>query len=105
MTAPLATHRYIPGALDAALEFLKRTRSELRQLRKVRIWKDHFHILDINQDFFEIEGIGYPDADIVPLLRMVNTAFNPQTIHDATDADFKEFATGRRYPWAQDRVM
>ena len=40
MSTPLATHSYTPGGLDAALEFLKRTRSELRTLRKVRLWKD-----------------------------------------------------------------
>ncbi len=32
MRTPLATHDYTPGGLDAALEFLKRTRSELRSL-------------------------------------------------------------------------
>jgi hypothetical protein len=105
MTAPLATHDFIPGGLDAALEFLKRTRSELRQLRRVRVWKDKLHIIDVNKDFFEVHGIGYPDADIVPLLRNINTAFNPQTIHDPTADDYKEFDTGRRHPWAEDRVM
>jgi hypothetical protein len=102
---PIATHEYTPGHLDAALEFLKRTRWELRQLRRVRVWKDHFEILDVNKDSFEVRGIGYLDVDIVPLLRMVNTAFNPDSIHAATDAEYKEFDTGRRHPWAEDRVM
>jgi len=105
MNSPLATHDFAPGGLDAALEFLKRTRNELRTLRKVRVWKDRFHILDINQDFFEVRGIGYPDADIVPLLQNLNTAFNPETIHHEIEAEYKEFNTGRRYPWAYDRVM
>jgi hypothetical protein len=105
MSAPLATHDYTSGGLDAALEFLKRTRSELRQLRRVRIWKDRLQIFDVNKDFFEIRGVGYPDPDIVALLRMINTAFNPETIHAATADDFKEFDTGRRHPWAEDRVM
>jgi hypothetical protein len=105
MTAPLATHDYTHGGLDAALEFLKRTRSELRQLRRVRVWKEKLHIIDVNKDCFEIRGIGYPDADVVPLLRNINTAFNPQTIHEPTEDDYKEFDTGRRHPWAEDRVM
>jgi hypothetical protein len=105
MTAPLAIHEYTLGGLPAALEFLKRTRSELRTLRKVRIWADKLHIIDVNKDYFEIRGIGYPDEDIVPLLRNLNTAFNPQTIHEATTAEYKEFDTGRRRPWAEDRVM
>ena len=105
MTAPLATHEYAPGGLDAALEFLKRTRSELRTLRKVRVWTDRLHVIDVNKDYFEVRGIGYGDADVVPLLRSVNTAFNPQTIHEPIAAEFKEFDTGRRHPWAEDRVM
>jgi hypothetical protein len=105
MIAPLASLDYDPGNLDAALEFLKRTRAELRTLRKVRVWMDKLHIIDVNQDYFEIRGIGYSDPEIVPLLRAVNTAFNPQTIHQPTTTDYKEYDTGRRYPWAQDRVM
>src|SRR5262249_58508026 len=68
MTAPLATHDYTPGGLEAALEFLKRTRAELRTLRKVRLWKDRLHVIDVNKDYFEIRGIGYADADVVALL-------------------------------------
>jgi hypothetical protein len=105
MSAPLATHDYLPGSLEAALEFLKRTRSELRQLRKVRLWKDKLHIIDVNKDYFELRGLGYGDADIVPLLKSINTAYNPATLHNATTDEYKEFDTGRRHPWAEDRVM
>ena len=105
MTAPLASHDYTPGALDAAVAFVKRTRAELRTLRKVRVWKDRLQIIDVNKDCFEVRGIGYADADVVPLLRMINTAYNPETLHAPTDAEYKEFDTGRRHPWAEDRVM
>jgi hypothetical protein len=105
MTAPLATHEYTPGGLEAALEFLKRTRWELRQLRRARVWKDRFQVLDVNKDAFEIRGVGYADADIVPLLRMVNAAFNPDTVHEPTAGEYKEYDTGRRHAWAEDRVM
>jgi len=103
--APLAAHDFAPGGLDAAFEFLKRTRSELRTIFKVRVWKDHIHIIDVNKDFFELRGIGYPDADVVPLLQNINTAFNPETIHNEFDGEYKEFGAGNRYPWAYDRVM
>ena len=103
MSQPLATHDYL--ALDLALAFFKRTRAELRTLRKVRVYRDRFHIVDINKDYFEVRGLGYADADIVPLLQNLNTAFNPRTIHEPTPDEYKEFETGRRYPWAQDRVM
>jgi hypothetical protein len=105
MSTPLAAHDYTPGGLDATLAFLKRTRSELRSLRKVRVWKDKLHIIDVNKDYFEIRGLGYGDADVVPVLRNINSAFDPRKIHEATDLDYKEFDTGRRHPWAEDRVM
>jgi hypothetical protein len=105
MTKPKAIHDFVPGGLEAALEFLKRTRWELRTLRRVRLWKDRLQIIDVNKDCFEIRGVGYPDADIVPLLRAVNTAFNPQTIHEPMAGEYKELDTGRRHPWAEDRVM
>jgi hypothetical protein len=104
MSEPLAVFDYA-GGLESALEFLKRTRWELRSLRFVRVWKDKLQIFDINSDYFEVRGIGYADADIVPLLQAVNTAFDPQSIHNETHLEFKELKTGRRHPWAQDRVM
>jgi hypothetical protein len=105
MTAPLATHDFTPGGGDAAREFLKRTRWELRTLRKARVWKDRLQVIDVNGDSFEVRGVGYPDADVIPLLRAVNAAFDPLTIHDPTDLEYKELLTGRRHPWAEDRVM
>ena len=105
MTEPRASHEYLPGGLEAVLEFVKRTRKELRSLRMVRLWRDHVHIIDVNKDYFEVRGIGYADAEIVPLLRLINTAYNPETLHAPTEAEYKEFDTGRRHPWAEDRVM
>src|SRR5271166_3837403 len=91
MSDPLATHEYAPGGLEAAQEFFKRTRAELRELRKVRLWKDRVRVIDVNKDTFEIRGIGYVDADVVPLLRMINAAFNPQTLNQPTEAEYKEY--------------
>jgi hypothetical protein len=105
MSPPVATYDFQAGDLDGALAFLKRTRSELRSLRKVRVWRDKVHVIDVNKDYFELRGIGYADPAILSLLRQVNTAFNPQTIHETTDREYKEFDTGRRHPWAEDRVM
>jgi len=104
MTDPLEAHDF-NGDLDLALEFLKRTRWELRALRKVHVYRDRLHVFDVNGDYFEVRGVGYPDADAVPLLLAVNTAFDPATVHDPTAAEYKEFLTGRRHAWAEDRVM
>lgn len=105
MAEPKAIHDYAPGELNAALEFLKRTRAELRSLRFAHVYRDRLQVIDVNGDYFELRGVGYPDADVVPLLRAVNAAFNPETIHVAPPGEFREVATGRRHRWAEDRVM
>ena len=97
--------RFEPGRLEGVLAFLKRTRSELRILRRTYVFRDRVQIIDVNGDWFEIEGIGYADREIVAILRAVNAAFNSATIHAPTTDDYKEFTTGRRYAWAADRVM
>ena len=102
---PIARCDYQPGQIDSVLEFLKRMRSELRMLRKVRVWKDRLQILDINADYFEVGGLGWGDADVVKVLDNINANYKRERIHEATDDDYKEFKTGRRYAWAQDRVM
>jgi hypothetical protein len=101
----IASHKHDSNQLDATLEYLKRTRSELRMLRKVRAYRDRLEVVDVNGDWFEVLGLGYPDADVVPVLRAVNTAFNHETIHNEVPDEFKELNAGRRYPWAADRVM
>ncbi len=102
---PLATFDYEPGQFDDVLEFLKRTRSELRMLRMVRVWRNRLQIFDINGDLFEIQGLGFLDAEIIPVLDAVNTAYKRELIHNETSEDYKQFKTGRRYTWANDRVM
>jgi hypothetical protein len=105
MSTSLATHDFSEGGLEAALVFFRRTRAELRTLRKVRVSTEWVRLFDVNGDYFELRGLGYPDGDIVPVLNSFNTPFDPDTIHEPTDAPYKEFMTGRRYPWAADRVM
>lgn len=102
---PLATHDFTSADVDAALVFLKRIRAELRTIRRVRLWTDRFRVYDVNGDCFEIQGIGYPQAEIVTILDAVNTVYKRDTIHEPTNDELKEFKTGRRYPWAADRVM
>jgi len=105
MSEPLATHEFSDGGLDAAVAFFRRTRSELRTLRVVRVSTEWVRLFDVNGDYFELRGLGYLDADVVPVLRSFDTPFDPERIHLPIDSEYKEFKTGRRYPWAADRVM
>jgi hypothetical protein len=105
MTEPVATHDFSDGGLHAAIEFFRRTRNELRMLRMVRVAKEWVRLFDINGNYFELRGLGYADAEVVAVLKSFNTPFDPDSIHAPTDEPFKEFKTGRRYPWAADRVM
>ena len=102
---PLATFDCDPARLDEALEFLKRTRNELRTLRLVRVWKDRLQVFDVNRDLFEVRGIGYPNESVKTLLDAVHTAYKPESIHNEFKGPYKEFKTGKRRPWAEDRVM
>ncbi len=102
---PKASIRVVPDDSAVAHDFLKRTRDELRSLTKVQVWPHRLVVFDVNGDCFELDGIGYLDAQVVPLLQAINTAFKPESIHNPIDQPYKEFKTGRRYPWAQDRVM
>ena len=105
MTEPLATHDFVEGGVDAAIAFFRRTRSELRTLRLVRVSTEWVQLFDVNGDYFELRGLGYSDAEIIPVLRSFDTPFNPDSIHVPIASPYKEFKTGRRYPWAADRVM
>ena len=105
MEQPLAFHDFADGGLDAALAFFRRTRDELRTLRRVQVSTDWIRLFDINGDYFELRGLGYGDADVAPVLRSFDTPFDPERIHLPIDAEYKEFKTGRRYPWSADRVM
>src|SRR5258708_5611648 len=104
-TQLLAVHDFPSADLTAALEFLKRTRSELRSLRKVHVWPDRLQVFDVNGDYFEIRGLGYAQPETVAALRFVNPNFKPETTHNPIDRPYKEFLTGRRHNWAEDRVM
>ncbi len=48
MSEPKATHEHVAGGLEASLEFLKRTRGELRILRKARVWRDGWCVSEVN---------------------------------------------------------
>ncbi|MEX2092659.1 MAG: hypothetical protein WD971_08275 [Pirellulales bacterium] len=105
MTEPLSTHDFADGGLEAAIAFFRRTRNELRTLRFVRVSTEWVRLFDVNGDYFELRRLGYLDADVAPVLRSFDTPFDPERIHLPIDAPYKEFKTGRRYPWAADRVM
>lgn len=62
-------------------------------------------IFDVNNDVFEIRGLGYPNPDLIPLLNSIGAVFDPNTIHEPTTAEFKELKTGRCHPWAEDRIL
>jgi hypothetical protein len=102
---PIAAFEHRAGQLDATLDFLKQMRYALRELRLARVSETWLRAYDVNGDCCEITGLGYADADVVAVLDALNAAFNRETIHEAVARPFKEFKTGKRRPWAEDRVM
>jgi hypothetical protein len=47
-----STHDFVDGGLDAAIAFFRRTRSELRTLRFVRVSTAWVQLFDVNGDYF-----------------------------------------------------
>jgi hypothetical protein len=103
--SPKGTWQFDAGDLDGAHRFLKRCWSELRALRRVRIWSDRVRVYDVNGDCFELTGVGYADPSAPWVLDQVNANYDRQSLSQPTGEPYKEYLTGRRYNWAQDRVM
>ncbi len=99
------TCQFAPDQLDEVLEFLKQMRGQFRTLRFVQVWPKRLEVYDVNQDSFAIIGLGYLQPEIVIVLDKLNAAFKRETIHEPTSLPYKEFKTGRRLAWAEDRVM
>jgi hypothetical protein len=104
-TPPVAAFEHRADQPDATLDFLKQMRYQLRELRLTRVGEHWLRVYDVNGDYYEIIGLGYADPKILTVLDAINAAFNRETIHVPTARPYKEFKTGKRRPWAEDRVM
>ena len=102
---PVATHTHDRENLSDTLDFLKRIRSELSETRRVQVATDWLLVFDVNGDCFEVTGLGYVDEEIVAVLDSLNTVYKRESIHNPIERPFKEFKTGKRRCWAEDRVM
>ena len=105
MPEPMASHEFSTGTLEDALVFLKRIRSELSVPRKVHVWPDRLGVFDVNDDWFEVCGVGYESEEITELLDAVNAVYRKDSIGNPFAREYKEFPTGKRYAWGVDRVM
>ena len=75
--------------------------NELQGYNVERAQQQAAEIYDITTQVLQIAS----DEEITTLLDAVNTAYKRDRIHMETTDEYKEFKTGRRYCWAQDRVM
>ena len=96
---------YRPGEIAAVHEFIRQMRYRFPTQRMVRVWPDRVEVFDVNSDAYEIRGLGYPHAEVVEVLDAVNAVYRKDVIHEPTPLPYKEFKTGKRYTWANDRVM
>lgn len=103
--APVAVHQHVAGELAATLDFLKQMRYRLRELRLAHVGEHWLRAFDVNGDFVEITGVGYVDDEIVAVLDALNAVYKRESIHAPAARPYKEFKTGKRRPWAEDRVM
>jgi hypothetical protein len=72
---------------------------------RVRVERGRTTIIDINRDEFVVEGLGYGDANLIPLLRDLGAAFDPQELHRVSpdDPTAREFPLSRAWAWGAER--
>lgn len=102
---PIAVHKHTAGQLEATLDFLKQMRYKLRELRLAHVGEHWLRAFDVNGDFIEVAGVGYADDEILLVLDALNAVYRRDSIHTPITRPYKEFKTGKRRPWAEDRVM
>ena len=103
--AAITVYRYTPAEPDAVRQILKAQRRGFNTANRVRIERDRTVIIDINKDEFTIQGLGFGDANLLPLLGALGAACDPQEIHrlDGSSPP-REFSLSRAWAWGAERT-
>jgi hypothetical protein len=99
------TYRYDPGDPDVIRKILLAQRRGFNTANRARVERGRTSILDINGDAFVIEGLGYGDANLVPLLQSLGAAFNPQELRrlGPDESVTREYPLSRAWAWGAER--
>ena len=98
-------YRYDPREQDVVRRILRAQRKGFNTANRVRVECGRTAIIDINRDEFIVEGLGYGDDNLVPLLEALGAAFNPEELRrlGADEAVPREFPLSRAWAWGAER--
>ena len=99
------TYRYDPAEPDVIRRILLAQRRGFNTANRVRIERGRTSILDINGDSFVVEGLGYGDENLIPLLESLGTAFNPKELRrlGREESTTREYPLSRAWAWGAER--
>ena len=98
-------YRYDPHEPNVVRRILLAQRRGFNIANGVRVERGRTTIIDINRDEFVVEGLGYGDVNLIPLLRDLGAAFDPQDLSRVSrdDPTAREFPLSRAWAWGAER--
>ena len=98
-------YRYDPADPEVLKKILLLQRRAFNTANRVRVEAGRTSIIDINGDAFVVEGLGYGDGNLIPLLQRLGAAFDPQALRQLTPADnvTREYKLTRAWAWGSER--
>jgi hypothetical protein len=98
-------YHYRPDEPDVVRKVLRAQRKGFNTANRVRVEAGRTVIIDINKDEFVVEGLGWGDANLLPLLAALGAACNPQEIKQMTaTSPPREFDLSRVWAWGAERT-
>jgi hypothetical protein len=96
---------YDPAGPNPVRHILLAQRRACNTANRVRLEPTRLTILDINGDAFLVEGLGYGDPNLIPLLQNLGAAFDPDVIRRLTpdDPTTFEYPLSRAWAWGAER--
>jgi hypothetical protein len=101
----IRVYRYRADEPDAIRRVLQAQRRGFNTANRVRVEADRTIIIDINKDEFTIEGLGFGDANLLPMLAALGAACDPKEVQrlDKTSRP-REFSLSRAWAWGAERT-
>jgi hypothetical protein len=98
-------YRYDPGEPDVVRRILLAQRRGFNTANRVRVERGRTAIIDINRDEFVVDGLGYGDENLIPLLQNLGAAFDPKELRrlGKDESAVREFALSRAWAWGAER--
>lgn len=87
-------------------QIMRAQRKAYNTANRVIVSAQRTTILDINNDAFVVEGLGYGDDNLIELLQRIGAAFNAQALRQVPpdSPDTREYNLSRVWAWGAERT-